>query len=152
MIFTDYSRNVFNDLLIGGFMTFDRVANRPRFPDPTMLSYDPIPLIPPNMNHPGFMILKPEIKTQSKTGRTKHSSELRDELAGIKAKKSLFTSLTSRNYNPLPDYPEFFKYFKDTTLESSFTPDEYSSLLSTTVTGTVRRGVGSAKKVMTYSD
>ena len=147
-IFTDYSRNVFNDLLLGGFMTLDRIANRPRFPDPTMLSYDPIPLIPPNMSHPGFMILKPEIKTQSRTGRTKHSSELRDELAGIKAKKSLFTSLTSRNYNPLPDYPEFFKQFKDSIHDPSFTVDEYSSLLSTTVTGTVRSSKGSAKKVI----
>ena len=146
--FTDYARNVFNGLLLDGYMTLDRVANRPRFPDPTMMSYDPIPLVPPNLDHPGFMILKPEIKTQSRTGRTKHIAELRDELAGIQAKKSMLTSLTSRNYNALPDYLEFFKMFKDTEVDSSFTVDEYKSLIETTVTGTVRTSMGSAKKVI----
>jgi hypothetical protein len=143
--FTDYSRNVFNGLLLGGFMTLDRVTNRPRFPDPSMLTYDPIPLVPQNLDHPGFMILKLEIKTQSRTGRTKHIAELRDELAGIQAKKSLFTSLTSRNYNPLPDYPEFYKLFKDS---SSLTVEEYASLLSTSVFGTVRGGTKSASKIL----
>lgn len=143
--FTDYSRNVFNGLLLGGFMTLDRVTNRPRFPDPSMLTYDPIPIVLQNLDHPGFMILKPEIKTQSRTGRTKHIAELRDELAGIKAKKSLFTSLTSRNYNPLPDYPEFYKLFKDS---SSLTVEEYANLLSTSMFGTVRGGTNSASKIL----
>ena len=77
--FTSYARNVFNKLLLEKHMTFDRVTNRPRFPDPTMMSYDPIPLIPTHMDHPGFSILNHEIKTQSRTGRTKHIRELRNE-------------------------------------------------------------------------
>jgi len=143
--FTPYARNIFNNLLIGGFMTFDRVANRPRWPDPTMLTYDPIPLIPPHLEHPGFMILNPEIKTQSRTGRTKHVSELRDELANIKAKRGLISWATSRNYNSLPDYPEFYSKFRDS---SSLTVEEYSKLLAITVGGTVRTSSGPAGKIV----
>jgi hypothetical protein len=143
--FTSYSRNVFNKLLLDKYMTFDRVTNRPRFPDPTMMSYDPIPLIPTFMDHPGFSILNPEIKTQSRTGRTKHASELRNELSGIKSKSGFFSKMISRNYNPLPDYPEFFNNFKDSSLISA---DEYSKLLNTTVGGTIRLGLGPAGKLI----
>jgi len=143
--FTSYARNVFNRLLLDEFMTLDRVTNRPRFPDPTMLTYDPIPLIPGHMEHPGFSILNPEIKTQSRTGRTKHVSELRNELSGIKSKTGFFSKLVSRNYNPLPDYPEFYSNFKDS---SSLTADEYSKLLSSTVAGTVRLASGPAGKII----
>ncbi len=143
--FTSYARNVFNKLLLEKHMTFDRVTNRPRFPDPTMMSYDPIPLIPTHMDHPGFSILNPEIKTQSRTGRTKHIRELRNELSGMKPKEGLFSKLISRNYNSLPDYPEFFKYFKDSSL---ITADEYSKLLNTTPGGTIRLGMGPAGKLM----
>ena len=143
--FTSYARNVFNKLLLEKHMTFDRITNRPRFPDPTMMTYDPIPLIPTHMDHPGFSILNPEIKTQSRTGRTKHVSELRNELSGIKSKAGFFSKLISRNYNPLPDYPEFFKNFKDSSL---ITADEYSKLLNTTPGGTIRIGMGPAGKLI----
>lgn len=143
--FTSYARNVFNGLLLDKFMTFDRVTNRPRFPDPTMLTYDPIPLIPPHMDHPGFSILNPEIKTQSRTGRTKHISELRNELTGIKSKAGFFSRLISRNYNPLPDYPEFYSNFKDSSV---ITADEYSKLLGSAVAGTVRFARGPAAKII----
>jgi hypothetical protein len=145
--FTSYTRNVFNKLLLEKHMTFDRVTNRPRFPDPTMMTYDPVPLIPTFMDHPGFSILNPEIKTQSRTGRTKHVSELREELTGLKSKTGFFSKLVSRNYNPLPDYPEFFKNFKDSSLISA---DEYSKLLNTAVAGTIRFGQGPAGKLIEF--
>lgn len=151
-IFHDYSRNVFNQLLLDGYFTFDRVTTRPRFPDPTLQTFDPIPLIPQHLNHPGFMILKPEIKTQSRTGRTKHASELRSELAGIVAKKSLLTSMTSRNYNPLPDYLECFNKFMDSYIDPSFTVDEYKYLLETSALGTVRIRRGPAAKVFAITE
>jgi hypothetical protein len=95
------------------------------------------------------MILKPEIKTQSRTGRTKHISELRSELANITVKKSLFSRVTSRNYNPLPDYEEFFNKFLDKDYSPGFTAESYSVLLSTSVLGTVRLNSGLATNIYT---
>ena len=135
-LLTDFARNVFNDLLIEGVMTFDRVTTAPRYNIGIGVT-DPFPLIPPIMNHPGFMILKSEMKTQSRTGRTKHVSELRDELANIKANKGILTTLTSRNYSPLPAYPEFLQWFKDAKL---FTADEYKGMIETTPNGAIRVG------------
>jgi len=126
--FSAYARNVFNKLLLEKYLTLDRITNRSRFPDPTLLTYDIIPLLPFFMEHPGFSTLGNEIKTQSRTGRTIHISELRDELAGIKAKTHLLSKIASYNYNPLADYPEFFSNFKDS---STISADEYSILLNT---------------------
>jgi len=147
-VFTDYARNVFNDLLLGDYMTLDRVANRPRFgPDLTMTMSDPVPYIPSSLDHPGFMILKPETHTQSRTGRTKHMRELRDELFGITPDQSFFSSLIPgalkvRNYNSLPEYKEYVELWLD-----GLTADEYKNLINSTSAGTVRLPMGPAKKV-----
>jgi hypothetical protein len=146
-VFTDYARNVFNDLLLEGYMTLDRVTNRPRFPDVSMVSSDPIPYIPSTLDHPGFMILKKEIKTQSRTGRTKHVREIRDELFGITPDQSFFSALVpnalkARNYNSLPEYKEFVEIWLD-----GLTPDEYKKLINSTPGGTVRIETGAAKKI-----
>lgn len=127
--FTKFARSVFNKLLLDKHLTLDRVTNRGRFPDPTLLTYDVIPLLPFYMKHPGFSTLSHEIKTQSKTGRTIQISELRNELAHIKAKTHILSKVSSYNYNPLPDYPEFFSKFKDS---STLTADEYSKLTHVT--------------------
>lgn len=127
--FTKFARSVFNKLLLDKHLTLDRVTNRARFPDPTLLTYDVIPLLPFYMKHPGFSTLSHEIKTQSRTGRTIHISELRNELAHIKANTHIFSKIASYNYNPLPDYPEFFSKFKDS---STLTADEYSKLTHVT--------------------
>lgn len=138
-IFSYYSRNVFNGLLLDGYITLDRVTNRPRFPDPRMSTYDPIALVPANFNHPGFSILNTEIKTQSRTGRTKHISELRDELCNIKPNQK------TKVYDVLPDYKEFLSNFKDSSV---LTIDEYNQLLSTTPGGRVHFGRGPASKII----
>ena len=153
-VFTDYARNVFNKLLLEGYMTLERVANRPRFPDITMLASDPVPYIPATLDHPGFMILKPEIMTQSRTGRTKHIREVRSELANIKPDQSFFSSmipnaLKMRNYNSLPEYKEYLDHFFDCngTGPDILTPDEYKGLINKALGGTVRIPMGPAKKV-----
>jgi hypothetical protein len=153
-LFTDYARNVFNKLLLDGHMTFDRVASRPRFPDITMLASDPVPYIPPTLDHPGFMILKPEIMTQSRTGRTKHMREVRSELANINPDQSFLSSmipnaLKMRNYNPLPDYKEYLDHFLDCngTGPNILTRDEYKGIINTAIGGTVRIRTGRAAKV-----
>jgi hypothetical protein len=153
-VFTDYARNVFNKLLLDGYMTLERVANRPRFPDITMLASDPVPYIPSTLDHPGFMILKPEIMTQSRTGRTKHIREVRSELANIKPDQSFLSSmipnaLKMRNYNSLPEYKEYLDHFFDCngTGPNILTPDEYKGLINTALGGTVRVPRGPANKV-----
>ena len=153
-VFTDYARNVFNKLLLEGYMTLERVANRPRFPDITMLASDPVPYIPATLDHPGFMILKPEIMTQSRTGRTKHIREVRSELANIKPDQSFFSSmipnaLKMRNYNSLPEYKEYLDHFFDCngTGPDILTPDEYKGIINKALGGTVRIPMGPAKKV-----
>jgi hypothetical protein len=153
-VFTDYARNVFNKLLLEGYMTLERVANRPRFPDITMLASDPVPYIPSTLDHPGFMILKPEIMTQSRTGRTKHIREVRSELANIKPDQSFLSSmipnaLKMRNYNSLPEYKEYLDHFFDCngTGPNILTPDEYKGLINKVLGGTVRVPLGPAKKV-----
>ena len=135
--FTKFARTVFNNLLLDKHLTLDRVTNRGRFPDPTLLTYDVIPLLPFYMKHPGFSTLSHEVKTQSKTGRTIHISELRNELSHMKAKTHLLSKIASYNYNPLPDYPEFFSKFKDS---STLTVDEYSKLLHVTHMTIIRDG------------
>jgi len=127
--FTKFARSVFNKLLLDKHLTLDRVTNRGRFPDPTLLTYDVIPLLPFYMKHPGFSTLSHEIKTQTTTGRTIHISELRNELAHLKAKTHILSKISSYNYNPLPDYPEFFSKFKDS---STLTADEFSKLTHVT--------------------
>ena len=153
-VFTDYARNVFNKLLLEGYMTLERIANRPRFPDVTMLASDPVPYIPATLDHPGFMILKPEIMTQSRTGRTKHIREVRSELANIKPDQSFFSSiipnsLKMRNYNSLPEYKEYLDHFYDCNGSGPdiLTPDEYKGLINKALGGTVRIPMGPAKKV-----
>ena len=137
--FTKFARTVFNNLLLDKHLTLDRVTNRGRFPDPTLLTYDVIPLLPFYMKHPGFSTLSHEVKTQSSTGRTIHISELRNELTHMKAKTHVLSKISSYNYNPLPDYPEFFSRFKDS---NTLTVDEYSKLLHVTHMTIVNDGKG----------
>jgi hypothetical protein len=102
------------------------------------------------MDHIGFMVLKMETKTQSRTGRTKHVRELRDELANIKPQQNLLSTLVSRNYSPLPYYEEFFQWFLDTQ-KVGITAADYKGMIESTPNGTIRVGrTDRAKKVRTF--
>lgn len=108
-IFTDSSRNIFNSFLLDGTMTLDRIAGRTNTVN--LLSSglgretDLVPLIPPNLVHPGFMILKTEIKTQSRTGRSKNITDLRQMYGGLAPK-------LGEKFNNQPMYQSFLDCFK----------------------------------------
>lgn len=134
--FLKMARDVYNGLLADGHLTLDRVITSARFKDPTFSTTDVIPNLPPNFYHPGFTIDWKEIKTQSRTGRTKHSRELREQFFNITRTKSsfIFGKPKSMNYNSLPTYEEFLSKFLDTAVSSK----EYKSLLNSTYAGTIR--------------
>ncbi len=134
-IFLDYSRNVFNALLAGKYLTFDRVANRAdnvlSFATSAMMTVfgptvDMIPQLPPGPYvHPGFMILKTETHTQSTSGRSRNISDIRAMYGGIVPEKGALKSLASKfMFNGLPDYVEYFNSF-DTV--KSLTAAAYAS-------------------------
>ena len=111
----EYSRNVFNSFLVDGTMTFDRVANRVKNLLATAFGMaaviDIIPTIRPTFVHPGFMILKHEIMTQSKTGRSKNISDIREMFGFGSSSKGFFKNLVNIGFNELPSYKEFLSCF-----------------------------------------
>jgi hypothetical protein len=110
-LFTDFSRNVFNSLLDGGVLTLDRIANRAKNIAIAALSVGTainiVPTIPGWFVHPGYMILKTEIKTQSRTGRSKNITDIRQMFGGIEPGSGLFFT----DFNGLPTYKEFLDCF-----------------------------------------
>ncbi len=120
-LFSDYARNVFNNMLDNKILTLDRIANRIGSiligSVSAGVSMNLVPTIPPNFVHPGYMILKTEIKTQSRTGRSKNISDIREMFGGI-ASSGYFS------FNGLPTYPEFLSNFKQ------IASDNYSKLLT----------------------
>lgn len=110
-LLTDFSRNVFNGLLDGGVLTLDRVANRAKNIAIAALSVgtaiDIVPTIPGWFVHPGYMVLKTEIKTQSRTGRSKNITDIRQMFGGIEPGTGLFFT----DFNGLPTYKEFLDCF-----------------------------------------
>jgi len=92
MMFSDYLRNKFNELLDLDIITFDRVTN----------SMDVVVGIPPVFSHGGYNILKTEIYPFKNTKRTTQIRELR----------SLF-NLPLNKDNTLPSYSEFLNLFKN---------------------------------------
>ena len=120
-LFTDYSRNVFNTMLDNKILTLDRVANRIGSllvgSITAGVSMNLVPMIPPNFVHPGYMVLKHEIKTQSRTGRSKNISDIREMFAGIQSNGYF-------SFNGLPTYGEFLSNFEQISV------DNYESLLT----------------------
>ncbi len=147
-LLSDYSRNVFNAMLKAGVLTLDRVAGRMSNILVAGLSMgiaiDLVPTIPPNFVHPGYMILKTEIKTQSRTGRSKNISDLRKMFGDIDVEGGGTFGFAKRwqNFNGLPTYPEFFSKF--TTLPS-ITISDYSSGIKKLPFGTLYPIVGGQK-------
>jgi hypothetical protein len=127
-LFLDYTRHVYNRHLNQGILTLDRVAGRMGNLVLGMASagtaIDLVPTIPPNLVHPGYMILKQEIKTQSRTGRSKNISDIRQMFGDSSAvekpgsamgKLKSFTLGAIKSYsefNGLPYYMEFLNCFE----------------------------------------
>ena len=140
-IFTDFTRNVFNDLLLQKHLTLDRVTNRVySLLQPGLTpgaKADLVPMIPPNFNHAGFSILKLEHSTQSKTGRSKNMTELRQMITGIDS---------GTKFNEIPTYKEFLDCFEPILAE------QYKDLILNIKYGTLSRSVtenakGSSKMI-----
>ncbi len=125
---TDMTRNVFNSLLDQGFLTLDRVAGRTTNLMLGALSagvaIDVVATIPPHFVHPGYMILKTEIKTQSRTGRSKQISELRQMFAGMPVPGW-------KDFNSIPTYPEFIGQF------NPLGADVYAKVITNNLFGTL---------------
>jgi hypothetical protein len=129
-IFTDFARNVYNDLLLQKHLTLDRVANRVySLLQPGITpgaKADLVPMIPPNFDHAGFSILKLEHSTQSKTGRSKNITELRQMITG---------GDSGTKFNELPTYKEFLDCFEPILAA------EYKELILNIKYGTLSRSV-----------
>ena len=127
-LFTDYTRNVYNGLLMDGHLTLDRVTNRGSALKSMFIgaitgaTVDLVPLIPPNFVHPGFMILKLEHHTQTRTGRSKNIGDLRIMFTGDKLEPT---------FNRIATYSQYTNCF-DPLLK-----DKYSEIIN--VTGTLGR-------------
>lgn len=110
-LLTDFSREIFNRFLDAGILTLDRVANRAKnilvAVGSMGLAMDVVPTIPANFVHPGYMILKNEMKTQSKTGRSKNITDIRQMFGGIQPASGLFFT----DFNGIPTYKEFLDCF-----------------------------------------
>jgi hypothetical protein len=127
-LFTNYTRDLFNSFLDSGIMTLDRVTNKMGniLTGAVTLgaTLDLVPLIPPSLVHPGYGILKLEFKTQSKTGRSKNISDIRQMIAGI--------SPGMLNFNEIPTYKEFLDNFAIT-----FTQVEYKKIIGSKLFGKI---------------
>ena len=138
-VLLDYSRNVFNDLLKAGVLTLDRVANR----SDNTLSFiassalgvfgptvNAIPQMPPPpfsyFVHPGFSVLKTEIRTQTATGRSRSITDIREMYGRIPKGKY---------FNGLPDYAEFFACFDSVASLNSV--DMYAKIIHSNPFGRV---------------
>jgi hypothetical protein len=146
-MFLDYTRNVYNGLLDGGHITLDRVAARMENLAVGLASagiaLDLVPTIPPNFVHAGYMIRKFEIKTQSRTGRSKNITDLRQMFGGIEpTAKSIIGSYSE--FNGLPAYKEFLDCFSSPFASVG----DYDKMISYLPFGTVYPIVG--KKQDTY--
>ena len=93
-VFDALGRNEFNSFLniLDGkpVFTLDRVTS----------NLDPVIVLPADLDHPGYTILRDENFSYTKTGRTKEIGEIRDML-GLKIDKTMFTAddlLSTQNF------------------------------------------------------
>lgn len=133
-LFTDYARNMFNELLLQRLLTLTRIANRSR------LGADVIPLVPSWTDHPGFSILKTEMFTFSRTFRSKNISELRKLYGNIETRYTGILSRVNKAFisNPLPTYPAFYAQLKQSP---SMDLASYTKLVNSLPFGTMYEAV-----------
>ena len=101
-VFDALGRNEFNSFLniLDGkpVFTLDRVT----------ANLDPIIVLPADLDHPGFTLLRDEYKSYTKTGRTKEIGEIRDMLE-LKKKKTI--DLTADDLLSTENFVELFSNF-----------------------------------------
>jgi hypothetical protein len=143
--FSESGRDIFNTLLAGGYMTFDRIVNSSYGPDPALLRTNVIPAIPHHLYHPGFSLTTREKYSLTKGTRSRHIGNTRSR-AGLVRKQSWVTKRLAFNYNPLPYYPEYFNNFFDSDINPDFTSKDYKALINTSANGTVYTAIGESSQ------
>lgn len=138
--FSESGRDMFNALLMDGYMTLDRIVNTAYGADPGMVKTDIIPAIPHALYHPGFSLLTKEKYSLKKLTRSPRIGNTR-KAAGLERKQGILSRVTASNYNPLPYYPEYFNKFKDSIVYPAFTYRHYKELINSSLNGTVYTGV-----------
>jgi hypothetical protein len=144
--FSESGRDMFNSLLMDGYMTLDRVVNTAYGADPGMVKTDIIPAIPHALYHPGFTLLTKEKYSLKKLTRSPRIGNTR-KAAGLERKQSILSRVTASNYNPLPYYPEYFNKFKDESVYPAFTYKHYKELINSSLNGTVYSGLTESARI-----
>jgi len=101
---------VFDALGRNEFNAFLNIADeKPVFTlDRVTANLDPIIVLPADLDHPGFTLLRDEYKSYTKTGRTKEIGEIRDMLE-LKKKKTI--DLTADDLLSTENFVELFTNF-----------------------------------------
>jgi len=115
-VFSPAGRNYFNELLIGGILTLDRVTAfstglKKMFGATPGSGADIITSVPLPLVHPGFTTLKTEIYPAARSGRAWRVNEVRKVMVGDSA-KGMFSKLLGSGVGELPDDMEFWNGFK----------------------------------------
>ena len=115
-VFSPAGRNYFNELLIDGILTLDRVTAfstglKKMFGATPGSGADIITSLPLPLVHPGFTTLKTEIYPAARTGRAWRVNEVRKVMIGDSA-KGMFSKLLGSGVGELPDDMEFWNGFK----------------------------------------
>ena len=116
-VFDAPGRNEFNAFLnIEGekknIFTLDRVT----------ANLDPVIVLPADLDHPGFTILRDENFSYTRTGRTKEIGEIRD-LLGLKEKKGI--DLTADDLLSTQNFVELFSNFDALKVNSKYDEELY---------------------------
>jgi hypothetical protein len=115
-VFDAFGRNEFNAFLNiedgKSAFTLDRVTS----------NLDPIIVLPADLDHPGFTILRDEIKSYTRTHRTKEIGELRD-LLGLKEKKGI--DLTADDLLSTENFVELFSNFDALKVNGQYDEELY---------------------------
>jgi hypothetical protein len=142
-LFTAYSRDVFNKMLIDKHLTLDRVTNRVRYmSEPGLIpgaKMDLVPYIAAFFFSPGFSIGHGEFYPITRTGRSKDITEVRKLFTGMRRDKSWFGA--SQKFNEIPTYPEFLECF------DPLLADVYGKLILKNSFGTVYQRFNPAENI-----
>jgi len=117
-VFDAVGRNEFNAFLNiedeKPVFTLDRVT----------ANLDPIIVLPADLDHPGFTILRDEFKSYTNTKRTKEIGELRD-LLGLKEKKGFDLTLTADDLLSTQIFVELFSNFDSLKVNGQYDEELY---------------------------
>jgi hypothetical protein len=117
-VFDAPGRNEFNAFLNisdeKSIFTLDRVTS----------NLDPVIVLPPDLDHPGYTLLRGEKFSYTKTKRTKEIGEIRD-LLGLKEKKGIDLTLTADDLLSAQNFVELFSNFDALKVKGKYDEELY---------------------------